>query len=114
MSHKFSDIYFEQKHERIFHPDNISSQDNVASDREAIALFAEGRHDTIIERFPDVYARIPWEGLGGHYLQMIGALGGTECRAPGEALSEYENARGTGNIHIWFDVAGQLAHGEAA
>lgn len=107
LSHKFSDIEFVQKHERIFHPDNLSSQANHASDREAIELFRQGRHDLILERFPTEYAKIPWEGLGGHYLQMVGALGGADCRAPGEALSEYENARGTGNIHIWFDVASQ-------
>jgi hypothetical protein len=23
---------------------------------------------------------------------------------PGEVLSEYENARGTGNVHVWFAV----------
>jgi hypothetical protein len=35
---------------------------------------------------------------------MIGALGGEKCVAKGVALSEYENAHGTGNIHIWFEV----------
>ncbi len=30
---------------------------------------------------------------------------GEACRAPGQPLSNYENGRGTGNIHIWFDVA---------
>ena len=45
-----------------------------------------------------------WEAFGAHYLQMVGAMGGAECRAKGEALSEYENARGTGNIHMWFNV----------
>jgi hypothetical protein len=35
---------------------------------------------------------------------MIGALGGKDCTAVGEPLSEYENAHGTGNIHIWFEV----------
>ncbi len=107
LSHKFSDIDFQQKNERIFHPDNLSSQDNHRSDLEAIALFKAGRHDLILERFPTEYAKIPWEGLGGHYLQMVGALGGADCRSAGEPLSEYENARGTGNIHIWFDVAAQ-------
>src|SRR5207253_2115031 len=37
-----------------------------------------------------------------HFLQMVGAMGGADCRAKGEPLSAYENARGTGNIHIWF------------
>jgi aromatic ring-opening dioxygenase catalytic subunit (LigB family) len=104
LSHKFTDITFKQKHQRIFHPDNLSSVENYKSDLEAIEHFREGRHDVILDRFPTVYAKIPWEGLGGHYLQMIGALGGADCHAKGEALSEYENARGTGNIHIWFDV----------
>ena len=46
---------------------------------------------------------MPWEAFGAHYLQMLGAMGGAECRAHGEPLSAYENARGTGNIHVWFD-----------
>lgn len=104
LSHRFSDIDFVQRHERIFHPDNVSLPENVESDREVIQLFARGRHDVILERFPEVYRKIPWEGLGGHYLQMVGAMGGADCHAKGEALSEYENARGTGNIHIWFDL----------
>jgi hypothetical protein len=33
---------------------------------------------------------------------MVGAMGGRNCRAIGEPLSDYENARGTGNIHLWF------------
>jgi 3,4-dihydroxyphenylacetate 2,3-dioxygenase len=30
-------------------------------------------------------------------------MGGAMCRTPGTALSDYENARGTGNIHLWFE-----------
>jgi len=104
LSHRFNGINWVQKHPRMYHPDNVSSAENVASDREAIALLEEGRHDLIVDRFPAVYRKIPWEGLGGHYLQMIGALGGRNCRARGEVMSDYENARGTGNIHMWFDV----------
>ncbi|MFM9039845.1 MAG: hypothetical protein ACKOQV_08015, partial [Betaproteobacteria bacterium] len=51
------------------------------------------------------YRQRPWEAFGAHYLQMLGALGGAACRAKGEALSAYENARGTGNIHMWFDTS---------
>lgn len=114
LSHKFNDIDWVQKHPRIYHPDNVSSLENVVSDREAMALFEAGRHDVIIDRFPGLYRKIPWEGLGGHYLQMVGALGGRNCRARGEILSEYENARGTGNVHIWFDPANTLAGPAAA
>ncbi|MGH6613335.1 catechol 1,2-dioxygenase [Sphingomonas sp.] len=104
LSHKFVEIDWRQRNPRIYDPENISDPANATSDREAIALFEQGRHDLIVKRFPSVYRKIPWEGLGGHYLQMVGALGGAECRAKGEVLSEYENARGTGNVHIWFDV----------
>ena len=103
LSHKFNDLDWVQKNPRIYHPDNVSDPKNVESDREAMRLFMQGRHDLILDRFAE-YRAIPWEGLGGHYLQMIGALGGKACDAPGTPLSEYENARGTGNIHIWFEV----------
>jgi aromatic ring-opening dioxygenase catalytic subunit (LigB family) len=103
LSHKFNDLDWQQSNPRIYHPDNVSDPANVRSDHEAIALFREGRHDEILARFAE-YRRVPWEGLGGHYLQMIGALGGRACKARGEQLSDYENARGTGNVHIWFEV----------
>jgi len=35
---------------------------------------------------------------------MLGAMGGADCGAKGEALSDYENARGTGNVHMWFNT----------
>jgi hypothetical protein len=34
---------------------------------------------------------------------MLGAIGGRECLARGELFSDYENATGTGQVHIWFD-----------
>lgn len=101
LSHKFNDLDWVQKNPRIYHPDNVSDRKYVESDRAAIALMEEGRHDAIIDNFAQ-YRAIPWEALGAHYLQMIAAIGGRDCRAKGEVLSEYENARGTGNVHIWF------------
>ena len=104
LSHKFNAIDWKPNHPRIFHESNVSRPENIESDKRAIALMKEGRHDTIIERWDSDYRKIPWEAFGAHYLQMIAALGGRECRAKGTALSDYENARGTGNIHVWFDV----------
>jgi 3,4-dihydroxyphenylacetate 2,3-dioxygenase len=103
LSHRFNDIEWKPKHPRLFHESNVSRPENIASDKGAIALMNEGRHDAILERWNDEYRRLPWEAFGAHYLQMLGALGGANCRAKGEPLSAYENARGTGNIHIWFD-----------
>ena len=35
---------------------------------------------------------------------LLGALGGRTCRARGECYSAYENAIGTGQVHVVFDV----------
>ncbi|MEO9230034.1 MAG: hypothetical protein ABI216_13980 [Devosia sp.] len=108
LSHKFNDVDWKPIHPRIFHESNVSRPENIASDKAAIELFKQGRHDTILNRWDADYGKIPWEAFGAHYLQMVGAMGGPECTARGETLSEYENARGTGNIHIWFDAKAHL------
>ncbi|HZF81401.1 MAG TPA: extradiol ring-cleavage dioxygenase [Rubrivivax sp.] len=107
LSHKFNNIDWKPKHPRIFHESNVSRPENAASDKGAIALMQQGRHDQILEHWDAEYRSKPWEAFGAHYLQMVGALGGTDCRAMGEPLSEYENARGTGNIDVWFDTLPQ-------
>lgn len=104
LSHKFNGIDWTPNNPRIFHESNVSSAAAMESDKGAIALMAEGRHDQILARWDEDYRRQPWEAFGAHYLQMLGALGGAACQAKGLALSEYENARGTGNIHVWFDI----------
>ena len=104
LSHKFNGIDWKPNNPRIFHESNVSSAAAMESDKGAIALMAEGRHDQILARWDEDYRRQPWEAFGAHYLQMLGALGGDKFQGRGTALSEYENARGTGNIHVWFDV----------
>lgn len=103
LSHRFNNIDWKPRNLRIFHESNVSRPENVASDRQAIALFEQGRHDLVLEKWDDEFRKMPWEAFGAHYLQMVGAMGGIACSVTGERLSEYENARGTGNIHIWFD-----------
>jgi 3,4-dihydroxyphenylacetate 2,3-dioxygenase len=103
LSHKFNDIEWQPKNPRIFDETNISSPENAASDKRAIELLAQGRHDVILQQWDVEYRRLPWEAFGAHYLQMVGAMGGKDCTAKGIPLSDYENARGTGNIHIWFE-----------
>jgi len=104
LSHKFNGIDWKPIHPRIFHESNVSRPENIDSDKGAIELFRQGRHAQLIDRWDDEYRKLPWEAFGAHYLQMVGALGGKDCTARGEPLSAYENARGTGNIHIWFDT----------
>lgn len=102
LSHKFNGIDWKPNHPRIFHESNVSSPENIESDKGALELMAGGRHDRILDRWQEEYRLKPWEAFGAHYLQMLGAMGGRECQVKGEALSAYENARGTGNIHMWF------------
>ena len=109
LSHKFTDIDWKPVVPRIFDERNVSRPENVESDKRAIAWMAEGRHDQILAHWDGDFRDRPWEAFGAHYLQMVGALGGRDCRARGTALSAYENARGTGNIHIWFDTTGPTA-----
>ncbi|MBI2771976.1 MAG: extradiol ring-cleavage dioxygenase [Burkholderiales bacterium] len=106
LSHKFNPIDWKPRNPRIFHESNVFSEANAESDKRAIDLLKEGRHDLVLERWDIEYRKVFWEAFGSHYLQMVGALGGAECRVKGKPLSEYENARGTGNIHVWFDVVG--------
>jgi 3,4-dihydroxyphenylacetate 2,3-dioxygenase len=103
MSHKFYDLDHVPPNPRIWHPDNVSDPNNRALDMEVLDLWKEGRHDTVLDRFPELEAA-KYEGHGAHYAQMMGALGGKGCRAKGTQLSEYENAAGTGNAHVWFDL----------
>jgi aromatic ring-opening dioxygenase catalytic subunit (LigB family) len=104
LSHRFNDLDWTPNHPRIYDESNVSSAENVMSDKRALAFFQEGRHDRVLDAWQDDFRLRPWEAFGAHYLQMVGALGGRTCRAKARALSAYENARGTGNIHLWFDV----------
>lgn len=104
LSHEFNNIDWEKKHPNVYNELNVSSQENIDSDKRAIEFLKQGRHDLVVENWDTDFRKRHWEAFGGHYLQMLGAMGGTECRVKGELLSNYENARGTGNIHIWFDM----------
>lgn len=44
------------------------------------------------------------EGRFAHYLRMVHALGGNQCRLRGEQYGEYEAAIGTGQAIFWFDI----------
>ena len=105
LSHRFNGIDWKPNNPRIFHESNVSRPENIESDKKAIELFKQGRHDEILAQWDEEFRPKYWEAQGAHYLQMVAALGGTQCQAKGEPLSAYENARGTGNIHIWFDTS---------
>ncbi len=85
MSRKFYDLDHVPPNPRVWHPDNVSEPKNRALDMEVLELWKQGRHDTVIDRFPELEAA-KYEGHGAHYAQMMGALGGRNCRARGTQL----------------------------
>lgn len=85
-------------------PDLVVSAEAREMDTEVLKRWACGDHAGVIALYPK-YRQLNPEGFFGHYLMMVGALGGSRCMAPGRRMSEYENAAGTGQVHVWFDVA---------
>jgi 3,4-dihydroxyphenylacetate 2,3-dioxygenase len=61
-----------------------------------------GDHAQVVDNF-DTFMTVRPEAHFGHYQIMVAALGGRDCTAPGRLFSQYENAIGTGQIHVWFD-----------
>ncbi len=101
MSHRFWRLKELTKHEAS-DPVHITSPAAREADLERIEWMKQGRHDLIIETM-DEYLRHHPEGDFGHYLMMIGAVGGKRCTARGRMFSEYESSAGTGQVHMWFD-----------
>ena len=72
-------------------------------DERILSHWDRGDHASVIGLHKDYLAFQP-EGFFGHYLMLVGAMGGTACRAKGRKMSDYESAIGTGQVHVWFDV----------
>ncbi len=101
MSHRFWPLDELERHEAS-DPAHIITPEARAADEARIGWWQAGEHARVIATM-DAYREHRPEGMFGHYLMMIGALGGRDCRAPGRLFSDYENATGTGQVHVWFD-----------
>ena len=101
MSHTFHPLKELTKHEAS-DPSHIVTPQARAADEERIEWMLAGDHAKVIDRMPEYHPHAP-EGGFGHYLAMAAAIGGRDCRAPGELFSDYENATGTGQVHVWFE-----------
>ncbi|MFA9432767.1 catechol 1,2-dioxygenase [Egicoccus sp. AB-alg2] len=101
MSHTFHRLKNLPEHEAS-DPAHIITPEARAADEERIAWMEAGDHARIIDEMDAYHPHNP-EGGFGHYLAMAAAIGGRDCRAPGRKLSDYENATGTGQVHVWFD-----------
>ncbi len=82
--------------------ENIHSPEARAADEHVLELLRAGDHKAVIDWMPE-YKKYGPEGHFGHYLILVGALGGAACRARGEQFSDYEAAVGTGQAHVWFE-----------
>ena len=101
LSHRFWPLAELRRHESA-DPVHVRTPEARAADLERLACWAAGDHAAVIDAM-DAYRPHRPEGMFGHYLMMAAALGGRECAAIGKRFSEYENAAGTGQVHVWFD-----------
>jgi 3,4-dihydroxyphenylacetate 2,3-dioxygenase len=78
-------------------------------DARILGLWERGDHAAVLDLYPDYLRRFHPEGRFAHYLMALGAMGGARCTARGVRLSEYENAVGTGQVHVLFRTMGGTA-----
>ncbi|MEN9506787.1 MAG: hypothetical protein RI958_2713 [Actinomycetota bacterium] len=107
LSHRFWPMQEFALHEAA-DPIHIRTPEARAADEHVLALLDAGQHDAVIDGMPTYRTHGP-EAFFGHYLMMVGALGGRRCTARGERFSAYESAAGTGQVHVWFDLPGGRA-----
>lgn len=101
MSHTFWPLNELHKHEAS-DPIHIFTPEARAADELRLEWMRAGEHKRIVENMDGYFPHNP-EGGFGHYLMMLGAVGGPDCTAKGVMLSDYENATGTGQVHVWFE-----------
>jgi 3,4-dihydroxyphenylacetate 2,3-dioxygenase len=104
MSHEFWPLDQIREH-FAYDPEHVISPEARAFDARILAAWARGDHAGVLELYPEYQRRFSPEGRFAHYLIALGALGGAACRLPGLQLSAYENAVGTGQVHVWFECA---------
>jgi aromatic ring-opening dioxygenase catalytic subunit (LigB family) len=101
LSHTFHTLRTLRSHEAAGE-EHIFSKDALRADHGVIDAWCQGNHASVIESYPE-FMKVRPEGHFAHYQMMIAALGGRDCVAPGRLYSAYENAIGTGQVHMWFD-----------
>lgn len=100
MSHRFWPLSELSKHEAS-DPIHIITPEARAADEERLAWMQKGELHRIVDTMDEYYPHGP-EGGFGHFLMMLASIGGRDCVARGELFSDYENATGTGQVHVWF------------
>ncbi len=101
LSHRFWSLSEIPKREAS-DPRHVHTPEARAADEERIGWMEAGDHRRILETMGE-FARFAPEGRFGHYLMAVAAVGGADCTDRGRRFSDYENAIGTGQVHVWFD-----------
>jgi 3,4-dihydroxyphenylacetate 2,3-dioxygenase len=103
LSHRFWPLREFRDHEGADPDLHIRTPAACAADRQIIEWLEQGDHAAVLAFLPEFATHHP-EGYFGHYLTMLGALGGASCTAPGTRFGDYESVAGTGQAHVWFDL----------
>lgn len=101
LSHTFHPLRTLRQHEAAGE-EHIYSSGARDADHAVLEAWSRGEHAGVLAGLGEYMSYRP-EGRFAHYQMMVAALGGADCVAPGRAFSNYENAIGTGQIHMWFD-----------
>jgi 3,4-dihydroxyphenylacetate 2,3-dioxygenase len=103
MSHTFWPLESIRRHFAYDAAHVISTEARVM-DGQILELWQRGNHAAVLDLYPEYLSRFRPEGRFAHYLVALGAMGGRRCKVSGVRLSEYENAVGTGQVHVLFSA----------
>jgi aromatic ring-opening dioxygenase catalytic subunit (LigB family) len=101
LSHTFWPLRELRAHEAS-DPAHIRTAKAREADLARIDWLLAGEHARVLDGMPEFLTVRP-EARFAPYLMMIAALGGGTVTAPGTSFSDYENAVGTGQMHLWFE-----------
>ena len=102
LSHRFWPLQSLFDHQG-YDPSHVITAEARAADRHVLDCWEGGDHAAVCTFYPEYRHHAP-EGRFAHYLMLLGAIGGPACKARGERYSAYENALGTGQVHMLFDL----------
>ena len=101
MSHTFWPLASIREH-FAYDAAHVIDAEARAMDAKILEHWRLGEHAAVLELYPEYASKHRPEGRFGHYLIALGALGGARCTTRGTQLSDYENAVGTGQVHVLF------------
>ena len=103
LSHRFWPLSKLRLHEAA-NPVHVFNDEHRAADQQVMAWMEEGNHAKILADYPNFKAFAP-EGRFAHYVIQAVARGGDQWTTKGIPYSDFENAAGTGQVHMWFPGA---------